>query len=72
MTCKQIDEVNELLKYHGDSLTAFYDEAIYRGRVYGIIDGVLLGLIATNVCMIIKNIKNIRNIRNHKNTEEES
>jgi hypothetical protein len=66
MTCKQIDEVNELLKDHGGSLTAFYDEAIYRGRVDGIIAGALVGLIVTNVCWIVKNI------RNHKNTEEES
>ena len=64
MTCEQIKEVNELLKNFGDSLTAFYDEALYQGRVEGIVAGALVGTVAANICWVIKTIKN------HKDEEE--
>ena len=64
MTDEQIKEVNELLEDYGDSLTAFYDDALRQGRIEGIIAGCLVGTIAVNICWVIKSIKN------HKNIEE--
>lgn len=32
MTDKRLDDTNSLLKTHGDSLTAFYDEGICYGK----------------------------------------
>ena len=32
MTKERIDTINELLKTHGDTLTAFYDEALHQER----------------------------------------
>lgn len=66
MTNERIDEINELLKTHGDSLTAFYDEGIYHGKVKGIIIGALVGVVTSNIYWVVKTIKN------HKNSEEES
>ena len=57
MTCEQIKEVNELLQDFGDSLTVFYDEALYRGRVEGIVAGALVGVVAANICWVVKTIK---------------
>ena len=59
MTNEQIDEINELLKTHGD------DEGIYHGTVKGIIIGALVGVIASNMCWVTKCIKD------HKKSEEE-
>lgn len=66
MTNERINEINELLKTHGDSLTAFYDEGIYHGTVKGIIIGALVGVVTSNICWVAKTIKD------HKNSEEES
>lgn len=66
MTNKQIDEINQLLKSNGDSLTAFYDEGIYCGKVKGIIIGALVGVVVSNICWVAKTIKD------HKNLKEES
>ena len=63
MTNAQIDEINMLLKHHGEALTAFYDEAISYGMNLGA-KGVVKGsLIAFSV---IAGIEIIRVIKNHK------
>lgn len=66
MTKEQINDVNELLKNHSDSLTAFYDEGAYHNKVEGIIIGALIGCVTANICWIIKTVKD------HKKSEEES
>ena len=66
MTNEQINDVNKLLKNHGESLTAFYDEAIYHGKTNGILIGALVGMVAANVCWVVKTIKD------YKKVEEES
>lgn len=45
MNSKQIDELNELLKDHGETLTAFYDEGIHIGKKKGLLIGLIGGLI---------------------------
>ena len=45
MNSKQIDELNELLKDHGETLTAFYDEGINFGKKKGFIVGAIGSLI---------------------------
>lgn len=67
MANEQIDEINELLKTHGDSLTAFYDEGIYHGTVKGIIIGALVGVIASNMCWVTKCIKDHKNQKRSSN-----
>lgn len=68
MTNAQIDEINMLLKYHGEALTAFYDEAISYGMNLGV-KGVAKGsLIAFSV---IVGIEIIKIIKNHKQSNEE-
>lgn len=37
MTKEQIDELNELLVNHSETLTAFYDEGIYYGMKWGVV-----------------------------------
>lgn len=66
MTKERIDTINELLKTHGDTLTAFYDEALHQGTTKGIMAGALVGVIASNMCWVAKCIKD------HKKSEEES
>lgn len=66
MTNEQIDKINQLLKNNGDSLTAFYDEGIYQGKVKGIIIGALVGVMISNICWVAKTIKD------RKNSEGES
>ena len=65
MTNEQINDVNELLKAHGDSFTAFYDEGIYHGKVKGIIIGALVGAVASNICWVV----NLLKIANNPNEE---
>lgn len=43
MTHEQIDELNELLAEHSETLTAFYDEGIQYGLKRGIIAGIVCG-----------------------------
>lgn len=62
MTNEQINDVNELLKAHGDSLTAFYDEGIYHGKVKGIIIGALVGAVASNICWVVNLLKIANNL----------
>ena len=66
MTKERIDTINELLKTHGDTLTAFYDEAFHQGTTKGIMAGALVGVIASNMCWVAKCIKD------HKKSEGES
>lgn len=47
MNNKQIDELNELLKDHGETLTAFYDEGIHMGKKKGFAAGVIGSLIGS-------------------------
>ncbi len=49
MNSKQIEELNELLVEHSETLTAFYDEGIE----YGMNKGCLLGAIGSVVGMTI-------------------
>lgn len=47
MTSAQIDEINELLKNHGEALTAFYDAGIHYGLKLSekwIFTGVIIGI----------------------------
>lgn len=67
MTKERIDTINELLKTHGDALTAFYDEALHHGISKGVIFGALGATIASNVIWITKSI-----IDDHKKSKEES
>ena len=66
LTNEQINEINKLLENHGESLTAFYDEAIYYGKTKGILIGALVGVVVANVCWVVKTIKD------YKKVEEES
>lgn len=67
MTNAQIDEINMLLKYHGEALTAFYDEAISYGMSLGV-KGVAKGsLIAFSV---IAGVEIIKIIKNYKQSNE--
>lgn len=47
MNSKQIDELNELLKDHGETLTAFYDEGIRIGKKNGFTIGFIGSLIGS-------------------------
>lgn len=67
MTNAQIDEINMLLKYHGDALTAFYDEGISFGMMLGARAVVKGGLIA---CPVIAGIEIIKFLKNHKRSNE--
>lgn len=66
MTDERLDDVNSLLKTHGDSLTAFYDEGSCCGKRNGIIIGALVGTIVSNLWWITRTFKN------HKKSETES
>jgi len=60
MTNAQIDEVNTLLKYHGEALTAFYDEAVSYGMnlgAKGVVKGSLIAFAIIEVIKIIKSTK---------------
>ena len=65
ITNERIEDINELLKTHGDSLTAFYEEGIYHGEVKGIIIGALVGVVMSSICWAVKTIKD------HKKSEGE-
>jgi len=67
MTNAQIDEINMLLKCHGEALTAFYDEAISYGMNLGAKSVAKGSLIAFS---IIASIKIIGIIKNHKQSNE--
>lgn len=57
MDNKQIEELNELLKDHGDVLTSFYDE----GHCYGMTKGVTIGAIGGLIgCLSMAVISKIR------------
>lgn len=60
MTDERLDDINSLLKTHGDSLTAFYDEGICYGKRNGIIIGALVGTIVSNLWWITRVLKNHR------------
>ena len=73
MTNEQIDEINQLLETNGNSLTAFYDEGHYYGKVNGIIIGTLVGVAVSNICWIAKTIKDHKDHKDnkdHKNSKE--
>lgn len=63
MTNAQIDEINMLLKYHSDALTAFYDEAISYGMDLGARAVIKGGLIVFSVFVGIEVIKVIKKRR---------
>lgn len=69
MNNKQIEELNELLVEHSETLTAFYDEGIEygmnKGCVLGAIGSVLGMAIAYGVIKVVSHCKK-------KNHEEES
>lgn len=69
MNSKQIEELNELLVEHSETLTAFYDEGIE----YGMNKGCVLGAIGSVVGMTIAYgvIKVVSRCKK-KNHEEES
>ena len=58
MNSKQIDELNELLKDHGETLTAFYDEGINFGKKKGFIVGAIGSLIGSTVIIVASKLKN--------------
>lgn len=69
MTNAQIEEVNKLLKDHGNALTAFYDEGIRYGRHQGY-KQVLCGAVLTVVVMGAVEVVKIIKIK--RKTEKES
>ena len=74
MTNNQIDELNELLKDHAETLTAFGDELLKSGLKRGLIGGCLgtyLGIgIGLSVIHIIKKIKSRKSKKEESNEEE--
>ncbi|MDO4292085.1 MAG: hypothetical protein Q4C65_02530 [Eubacteriales bacterium] len=69
MSHKQIDELNELLTEHSETLTAFYDEGIQ----YGLKQGVIVGIICGSLVALGAGIATgLDKIRNSKKKEEES
>ena len=72
MTNNQIDELNELLKDHAETLTAFGDELLKYGMTRGLISGCLgtyLGIgISLSAFYIAKKIKS----KKEESNEEES
>lgn len=61
MNSKQIEELNELLVEHSETLTAFYDEGIQyglnKGRLLGAIGGAVGSAIACGVFAIVLHFK---------------
>ncbi len=65
MTNAQINEINELLKTHGEALTAFYNEGICYGMKSGLkwtFGGIVIGIALEVATDIIKRIRNKRNV----------
>lgn len=61
MTNEQIDELNELLVDHSETLTAFYDEGIRYGLKHGVvlvIAGAALAALVSCGVEVIKSRKN--------------
>lgn len=56
MNSKQIDELNMLLKDHGEILTAFYDEGIRYGMLKGFSCGIIGGTIGISTALIIQKL----------------
>lgn len=75
MTNNQVNELNELLKDHAETLTAFGDELLNYGMRKGLIGGCLgtyLGIgIGLSVIHITKKIKS-RKFKKEESNEEES
>ena len=57
MNNKQIDEINNLLINHSDSLTAFYDEGIRYGLNRGCVVGAIGGTIGATIVYGIITLK---------------
>ena len=74
MTNNQIDELNELLKDHAETLTAFGDELLNNGMKMGSIAGCLgtyLGIgISLSAFYIVKKIKSKKSKKEESNEEE--
>lgn len=74
MTNNQIDELNELLKDHAETLTAFGDELLNHGMKMGSIAGCLgsyLGIgITLSAFYIAKKIKSKKSKKEESNEEE--
>ncbi|MCM1090062.1 MAG: hypothetical protein NC413_04410 [Muribaculum sp.] len=69
MNSKQIEELNELLVNHSETLTAFYDEGIQYGLNKGCILGAIGSVIGVAIsCGVIKIVSH----RKKRNDEKES
>jgi len=66
LTNAQIDEINMLLKDHGEALTAFYDE----GMAYGARNAVIGMFIGATIYLSIEVIRYVK--KHEKSKEEES
>jgi len=64
LTNAQIDEINMLLKDHGEALTAFYDEIMARSARNAVI-GILIG------ATIYLSIEVIRYVKKHEKSIDE-
>jgi hypothetical protein len=70
MTNNQINELNELLKDHAETLTAFFDEALTKGMKKGFIGGCLGTYLGIGVGLSVIHITN--KIKSRKSKKEES
>ena len=70
MTNNQIDELNELLKDHAETLTAFGDELLNYGMKKGSIAGCLGIGISLSAFYIAKKIKSKKSKKEESNEEE--
>ena len=74
MTNNQIDELNELLKDHAKTLTAFGDEMLHYGMMKGSIAGCIgtyLGIgMSLSAFYIVKKIKSRKSKKEESNEEE--
>ena len=74
MTNNQIDELNELLKDHAETITAFGDELLKKGMANGFISGCVgtyLGIgIGLSVIHIANKIKSRKSKKEESNEEE--
>lgn len=75
MTTEQVKELNDLLKDHAETLTAFYDEGIKYGMEYmkGYINGYIKGslIIGASVGIGIGISQLIRKYKTEKENNEE-
>jgi len=59
MTNAQVDEINELLKNHSETLSAFYDEGIRYGLKLGLrwmLEGIFIGFVLGTIADVVNYI----------------